>query len=744
MNMSIRITRLFTLLPLALLAPGLWAQASSLVPPRTLALLVGIADYALPADGEALGPLKGPENDVARAARLLVDRFGFDPAGIVILKGKEATHEAIVTTFHRHLIAQAGPATRVVFWFSGHGSRIPDVSGHDSAPRARDDGAFDDTLIAWNSREGVAAGSHDLADDELFSLLSELRSRDVVVVTDCCHSGGVLRGQRQPGVREVDAGTVPLNRERVLKFWPKGVELADDQKEADLPSVVHLAACSALEEAGEIETPSGTYGTLTWFLAQVLGEVDSGASWEQVGAMVRARVAGRGTRPAQVVAVTGAVNRAVFGGIGRPVAPGFQVDPIGGPASKRLLIGGGMLHGFGLSAEFDLVDLDGKKLGTAKVTTVSAATSNAEWQGTDVPPAVAMRARPTAFGTQQAQIRLLCGAGVDPALVAGLDIAQAVTDPAHADFAVARNGETLHLRDPSGAFVRDLGKDAADVHTGLRREHFFRSLWNGIAETGRFGLRVTVEPATEADSQRLGKPLALVRRTGDAGSAAALVGANVLDSKREASGGLLRLRVRNTSDADLHLAIVSVTELREVNVVYGKDDQNLLAAGKEYTKCVWVGTDPGWKHDRPMIDRYVIVATDRFADFKPFEQPAERVRTRGGEEGAGLPPFLREAIGGARTRGDEATARAWGITFCDLQLMSSHCFGVTMAQQELAAGRHQAAVPHLLAAAAAAGSDGEKKLVADLLERANQGLLAAAKRAQDGLQPLRPAPPGGR
>ena len=92
--------------------------------PATLALLVGIDTYAKPANGKAPSTLKGATNDVRRAKKLLIDQFGFEASGIKTLIGPQATHKAIVTTFHDHLIKRAGPDTRVVFWFSGHGSRV--------------------------------------------------------------------------------------------------------------------------------------------------------------------------------------------------------------------------------------------------------------------------------------------------------------------------------------------------------------------------------------------------------------------------------------------------------------------------------------------------------------------------------------------------------------------------------------------------------------------------------------------
>lgn len=705
-------------------------------PPRTLALLVGIAEYPPMANGVAMGPLQGPERDVARAEKLLRERFGFDPKGIAKLVGKDATHRAIVETFHAHLIRRAGPETRVVFWFSGHGSRILDASGRDAAPRDAGEDPFDQTLVAYDSRAIDPAGGYDLTDDELHSLLQALPSTDVVVVTDCCHAGGVLRGHREPGVRESDHGTVPLDWARVAPFWPSAVKLVDDRLESDLPAVVQVAACSALDEAGEISTPMGTHGTLTWFLTQVLREVDAKASWREVGCLVRARVAGRGTRRAQTPMVIGNGDRPVFGGSGRPSRPGFQVDRLGGQSNKWI-VQGGTLHGLGLGAQLQLFDLDDAILGMVTVVLVKATSSTAEWQGSGAQPETAVRAVPKTLGEQQRPIRVACESGVDAALLADIELASKVDDPAQADYLLVKRAESLQLVDATGKAVREMAADASGVRTGLLEEHYFRSLWQGIAEPGRFALRVRVEAATDAEVERLQIARALLQPTETAdGFAGAVVGAPTLEDRDRSTGGLVQLRVQNLDDEPVHLAIVSVTELREVNVLCGTDENNVLGPGQEFTKSVWVGPSPGWHGEQPMVDRYVVVATDRYADFRPFESPAQLVRTRGAGE-ANLPPFLREALGGARTRGSELTKPAWGIAFCDLQILSPFGFCLHRARDDAEHGRWSDAMARLRALAVDASDAAQRERVADAL--AVLGTRAAAAGATDAAAQARQA-----
>lgn len=650
------------------------APVSTPAPP-TLALLVGIKQYAHSGQGDGVEALDGPENDVARARKLLVDRFGFDPNCIKTLIGPAATHAAIVRTFHEHLIRRAGPDTRVVFWFSGHGSRIPDATQSDGSPRDISDPVFDETLVAYDSRAVDPAGSYDLIDDELYSLLLALRARDVVVVTDCCHSGGVLRSGRSRGVRECDAGTAPLARGRLDSFWPKDVPLLDDEQGNNLTSVVQLAACGAEQEAGELDTPAGKFGTFTWFLSHALGKVDPRASWGEVAAIVRAGVAGQGNKPSQLVQVVGDAGRSVFGGRARMVPPGYQVDRYG---TNGLLVAAGRLHGLGENAELRLVDMDGKTVGTASVRRVSASTSNAEWTGVGEPPTFAMRALAKTPGDGHPPLKVVLAAGVDEKLLEGSDVAVAVKDGVAADYVLRAQGAELELCDAKGACVRRLRNDRAELQLHLLREHRYRSLWEGIAEPGRFHVDLAVEAASAEEAAARNIPVALVRSVKEhgAGFAGAVVGAIELDPNHRPSGGLVKLTVTNSNDEDLNIAIVSVGENREVNVIYGKDVNNVVRARDRVTRFVWLGPGKGWPKGQAMVDRYVVVATPRFADFMPFESDAPVGPTRG-DAGQNLPPFLRAALGGARTRGLEMEMPAWGIGFCDLQIVTPEVFEAT-------------------------------------------------------------------
>lgn len=647
------------------LATGVFAQQPEVTtkePPATLALLVGINTYAGKED--APSPLKGTKNDVDRVERLLLDRFGFEAKTIVKLVDAEATHEAIVRTIHRHLIEQAGPKTQVVFWFSGHGSRIPDASGHDPSPRSFAEPAMDQTLVAYDSRFVDPYGGYDITDDELYSLFAALQSKNVVIVSDCCHSGGALRGATESAVRQCNPGTRELDRERIAKFWPNTVRFRDDDDGAALSSVVHLSACGSQQLAGEHRTALGWFGTMTWFLTTTLREIDAKASWQEVAQRTRARVAGYGSIPSQLVEIEGDATRGVFGGRGRPVPLGYPVDGFG---RGQFVVAAGRIHGIGEGAVLRLIGPTGEDLGTAEAKRVKTSSCIAEWRGQGRAPGGAIWAMPKTFGNATPPLRIAV-VGADRTVLEDCAVVEIVADQKQADYSLREVRGRTGLVDSDGRLVRWIPKQRADAHLTLFREHCFRSLWQGVALPGMFQVGLAVEPVDAAESKRLELPAATLRGS--------FVSAAVLDPVKQSGGGLVKLVITNHSDDDLHIVVLSLCENREVNVVFGGNTRanNVIGAHKKQSKTVWLGPHPDWPADRSMIDRYVAIATSAHADFKPFESTAELTALRSGGD-VSMPSFLQAALGGARTRGtDTTTKHPWGVAFLDLHVVRLKTF----------------------------------------------------------------------
>ena len=150
---------------------------------RKLALLVGINQYS----GDLL-PLGGCVNDVMLQKQLLIHRFGFNPKDIITLTDSQATRKGILTAFEEHLINQAKPGDTVVFHFSGHGGQVldPDKDSPDG---------YNSTLIPIDSGNNSSAGTvEEIMGHTLFLLMYALKTDNVTMVLDSCHSGGAKRG----------------------------------------------------------------------------------------------------------------------------------------------------------------------------------------------------------------------------------------------------------------------------------------------------------------------------------------------------------------------------------------------------------------------------------------------------------------------------------------------------------------------------------------------------------------------
>jgi hypothetical protein len=430
---------------------------------------------------------------------------------------------------------------------------------------------------------------------------------------------------------------------------------------------VHVAACESSQEAGEYEAPSGWHGTLTWFLCEVLTEVPADTSWRAAVEIVRARIAGLGTRGSQFVHVVGDDRRAVFGGRGRPVPAGYTVCR---DARGELRLGAGRIHGLREGTELRLVDADARERGRATVRRVQVSSCAAEVTGGALPPGEALWAIPQSRLEGRAPL-LLALQGVDAEWLAQSPWAAVAVGGDAGDGTLARRDGRIALLDRDGTWLRDCAAAPAALQEALFREYCYRSLWQGVARPGTLGLAVDVGPATAEECllpDQSAVPAARLAAASPGTGARVRVAAPALLPK--SGGGMLAITVRNTGDQGVYVALLSVQEDRAVTLLLGGDPNNFVQPGATVRRRVLVGPSPKWDRPRPMVDRYVAIATPRYCDFRPFEseapieQTAEKTVATRGASGE-LPPFLQTALHGSTTRGD---APVWGIAWIDLEL----------------------------------------------------------------------------
>ncbi|WP_088889886.1 caspase family protein [Leptolyngbya ohadii] len=167
--------------------------------PRRLALLVGINGYQ-----GGINPLSGCLTDVELQRQLLIHRFGFNPADILVVSdgsGSSAppTRDNILRAFEEHLIKQAKAGDVVVFHYSGHGDRISDPNPLDT-PECREAGdcKLNGTMVPMNAGVERETASEivvpDIMGRTLFLLMSAVQTNNLTAILDSCHSGAGTRG----------------------------------------------------------------------------------------------------------------------------------------------------------------------------------------------------------------------------------------------------------------------------------------------------------------------------------------------------------------------------------------------------------------------------------------------------------------------------------------------------------------------------------------------------------------------
>ncbi len=324
-------------------------------PPR-LALLVGVQTYP------KLGPqrqLDGCRNDVQLMKDLLVDRFGFRPEHIVTLLDDQATAASIRSELERLLQDVVDPsaerqAAQVVFYFSGHGSQVPDQQeGH---PDCDEQDGLDETLVPFDAdREG---SDRDIRDDELYRFVQGVsndgRNR-LWIVLDCCHSGTGVRGTTK--IRRLDRSVAPLapelreGRNITPKRLPDGAVL--------------LTACRACEVEPEYREGQQSYGLLTRFLTQVLQQTPavSTLSYRTLREMIVGRYECGAVVPAPTPQLEGApeaLGNVVLGaGLQADRMPCWKVEPLGRDG-RTVRLAGGAFHGVTVGSLYELYQRPGQ------------------------------------------------------------------------------------------------------------------------------------------------------------------------------------------------------------------------------------------------------------------------------------------------------------------------------------------------------------------------------------------------
>ena len=634
-----------------------------------IALLVGVQSYAAGTDESGLVPLQGPHNDLALMRQLLLDRFAFDEGSIRILRDEGATLRDIVTSFHAWLIEPAVEDSEVLFYFSGHGSRVRDHSGVEP-------NELDSSFLAYDSRSGDRDGDYDLTDDAMQGLLQALARKTgrITVITDACFSGAGTRGQVL-GVRGGATGGRGLAAAALAGFWPEDAPVLedDDVRRRDIGDrYVHISACSNQQYAREWR-PEGDekiYGAFTYFLARALNEAAPGESHRAVAEHAQVLVSTH--VPGQSVWFEGDLDREFLGGRFKPRDRGYvaMVQPDG-----RLRVEAGSLLGLTVGSRLRVFEPGGDPLALVEVDAVArgrcwAVLVSPGAPGAGLPGDRALRAAEAARPAGLPPLRVWTeDAGWREQLTASSWVAM-TPDREAADYQLVLTADGK----PSLVTVEgiELARDTEDFDSLCREEVRFRGLWNLADRHSRGELRIDLRFAapTAAELQELAMVDAGVRSHRAGGGAAAgpeftvIVGSE--HAQEEAERELLTVvEMRNRAPRDVFVALLSLGENRELNVVWprrGEQDEVVRASGSKRVP-VWLVSDDKWSPTRPMRERYLAIATERSHDYHDLIRPSA---LRGGDDDATLPVVLARAFQLRATRGGADRGGAWGVSFVDL------------------------------------------------------------------------------
>ena len=220
------------------------------------ALLIGVGRYA-----QFEEKLNGVSLDIGMM-REIVHLMGFKSHEIKVLEHEYASAAAVYDAIETWLINGAGPDDRVLFYFSGHGSQIPDENNDENDH-------FDEVLLLYDTALGEKHGRQTLKgvllDDHMNQMLARMKSRNILVILDACHSGSATK-RMQLSARAFEAGQAKVK----YFYYSPALEAAGGSGSFDLmnPKGIpedgsrYVAITACRDDEKTVATPQGSIFTL--------------------------------------------------------------------------------------------------------------------------------------------------------------------------------------------------------------------------------------------------------------------------------------------------------------------------------------------------------------------------------------------------------------------------------------------------------------------------------------------------
>lgn len=250
-------------------------KADTQRPSERFAVSIGISNYLDP----SVPDLNIAHLDAQVFSKSLVDVCGVKSENSIVLTNEQATRSAIADVFKNQLLAKTRPGDTIYIYFSGHGTRVSDVKGPDGQGDETD--GYDEVLVP---ADGVVGRSETMIRDDTFAnWMKGLDQRDLIIVMDCCHSGGASKslkrgrkgfntstaGMKSSAGSKLAADSNSSKTKTVDGFTNEFRRLRRNRsKDLDQPGTVVIAAAGADQLAWEMDP--GPQSTLTNYLIQAL------------------------------------------------------------------------------------------------------------------------------------------------------------------------------------------------------------------------------------------------------------------------------------------------------------------------------------------------------------------------------------------------------------------------------------------------------------------------------------------
>lgn len=249
---------------------------------KIFALLIGIDQYEK-------FPLQGCVRDMESMASY-VESFANSNGKMLSMRkltNQQATRQNFIDAFS--MFAAASGEDICLLYYAGHGSYIP------AAPEfwTETDGN-NETFVCFDSR---LDGGRDLIDKEFAYLLwktfFQKPTLEVIVITDCCHSGNIVRLDNEESVAVRRAtptdSFVPVEAYYGFEETDNGVKGYVIQEEEGKRKIairqipmIHLAASQDNQTAKEIQVQGQRRGAFTYCLMRILEETGGKASYKSI------------------------------------------------------------------------------------------------------------------------------------------------------------------------------------------------------------------------------------------------------------------------------------------------------------------------------------------------------------------------------------------------------------------------------------------------------------------------------